>query len=503
LICVKSGAAAQAIVRRAPQIRRVGKGALGPCPPFESNVFAEWWARRRTRSRPAALPTLRTTCCEPLPANQTSAVVETSNAVGVISFNERNFTGLTHMRVFYGWWMVAACMLSALVGNALGLFGAGVYLHEVVTVNGWTTGLVSGAVTVFYVVSALLLIPVGAGIKHYGPRPVIALGGLALAGGVIGIGHATAPWQAYLAFLVMGIGWAGLSTTAVATTLAPWFDQHQGRAVSIASLGASVGGIIGAPALLFGIARIGFASTTIVAGLLAIAVVLPLAAFVLRSRPQDLGLFPDGLALRRDAASTGAPDWTLPMALSTPALRSVMATFGIGMMVQIGFLTHQVALLAQSVDRLAVSITVSSTAVAALAGRLALARFADEMDARVTTAAALLVAAGSLGAMGLFPVPSVLIVASIVFGLTVGQVTTLSPIIVRREFGAPAFGLVFGAASCGIQLATALGPGLYGLLYDAFGSYNPALIGAAGLDVAAAAVAIAGRGNPSSELFRG
>ena len=55
--------------------------------------------------------------------------------------------------------------------------------------------------------------------------------------------------------------------------------------------------------------------------------------------------------------------------------------------------------------------------------------------------------------MGLFPVPSVLIGASIVFGLTVGNVTTLSPIIVRREFGAQAFGLVFGVASCGIQLA--------------------------------------------------
>jgi MFS family permease len=404
------------------------------------------------------------------------------------------------MRVFYGWWIVIACMLSALVENTLGLFGAGVYLHEVVRANGWATGLVSGAVTPFYVVSALLLIPVGSGIKRYGPRPIIALGGIALAGGVVQIGHATVPWEAYLAFLLMGIGWAGLSTTAVATTLAPWFDRHQGRAVSIASLGASVGGIIGAPALLFGIGRIGFGSTTIVAGVLAISIVLPLAALVLRNRPQDLGLLPDGLPLGPVGTTIDAPNWTLPMALSTPALRSVVTTFGIGMMVQIGFLTHQVTLLAQSVDGLAVSITISSTAISALAGRLALAQFADQMDARVTTAAALLIAAGSLAAMGLFPVPSVLIGASIVFGLTVGNVTTLSPIIVRREFGAQAFGLVFGAASCGIQLATALGPSFYGLLHDVFGSYRPALIGAAGLDVAAAAVAVAARRKPATQL---
>jgi len=142
-------------------------------------------------------------------------------------------------------------------------------------------------------------------------------------------------------------------------------------------------------------------------------------------------------------------------------------------------------------------VTVSSTAVSAVAGRLALARYADEMDARVVTAIALLIAAGSLGAMGLFPVPSVLIGASIVFGLTVGNITTLSPIIVRREFGAQAFGLVFGVASCGIQLAAALGPSLYGLLHDVFGSYGPALTGAACLDVAAAAVLIAGRRKPT------
>jgi MFS family permease len=395
------------------------------------------------------------------------------------------------MHVFYGWWIVAACMIAALVGNALGLFGAGVYLHEVVTANGWTTGLISGAITLFYVVSALLLIPVGSGIRLFGPRPVIAFAGIALASGVIEIGQATAPWEVYLAFLLMGIGWAGLSTTAVATTLAPWFDRHQGRATSIASLGASVGGMIGAPLLLFGIARIGFASTTLVAGLLAMTLLLPLANLVLRHRPQDMGLLPDGLA-PVEAAKIDTPTWTGLMALRTLALRTVMATFGIGMMVQIGFLTHQITLLALSVGPTAVSMTVSATAVAALLGRLALSRFADQIDARVTTAAVLLIAAGSLGAMALFPYPSILVGASIVVGLTVGHVTTLSPIIVRREFGAQEFGTIFGIASCSIQLIAALGPSFYGLLYDAFDSYRPALMIAAVLDIAAATIAIVG-----------
>ena len=85
-------------------------------------------------------------------------------------------------RFFYGWWMVTACMITALVSNAPGLYGAGVYLRAVIVANGWTTSLVSGAITVYYGVSGLLLITVGGVIGRFGPRPVIACGGVCLAG---------------------------------------------------------------------------------------------------------------------------------------------------------------------------------------------------------------------------------------------------------------------------------------------------------------------------------
>ena len=93
----------------------------------------------------------------------------------------------------------------------------------------------------------------------------------------------------------------------------------------------------------------------------------------------------------------------------------------------------------------------------------------------------------------------VLVGACVVFGFTVGNVTTLSPIIVRREFGAASFGLVFGVASSGIQLATALRPTFYGLLHDAFGSYRPALLMAGALDILAAAFVMLGSRTPKTK----
>jgi MFS family permease len=174
-------------------------------------------------------------------------------------------------------------------------------------------------------------------------------------------------------------------------------------------------------------------------------------------------------------------------------LCSVIVTFGIGMMVQIGFLTYQVTLLAPWFGTWGTSATVSATAVSALVGRLLLARFADQIDDRITAAVVLVLAAFALGMMALVPISGVLVGASVLFGFTVGNVTTLSPIIVRREFGAASFGAIFGVASAGIQLATALGPSFYGLLHDAFGSYRPALFIAAALDLLAAVVVMLGR----------
>lgn len=396
-------------------------------------------------------------------------------------------------RIFYGWRIVAVCLVASVFANALGLFGAGVYLHALVEQKGWPTGLVSGAITLFYVMSALLLIPVGEILGRFGPQPIFALGISALAGGVAAIGHVAAPWQTYAAFLVMGVGWACLSMTAVATTLAPWFERHQGRAVSIASLGASVGGLAGVPVLLFGIDRLGFAATTTVGAASALLLMLPLAAFVLKRRPQDMGLLPDGAVAASATTSARAAAWNRRDALRTAALRSVMAGFGIGMMVQVGFVTHQVSLLSPALGAAGTSIAVSVTAIAALLSRLVLARFADQMSARTTAAVMMMVAASSLAAMAVWPMPAMLVVGSMLMGMTIGNVTTLAPIIVRREFGAAAFGAVYGIASCVIQLATALGPSFYGLLHDAFGGYRVPLLLAATVDIGAALVVLAGR----------
>ena len=159
--------------------------------------------------------------------------------------------------MFHGWRVVAACFVVATVAWGLGTFGASVYLQSVTAVHGWPIADVAFAITLFYLVSALVQRAVGRAIDRWGPRPVLMLGTLSMALGVALIGQITVRWQLYPCFVLIGLGWSTLSTTGISATVAPWFERHQGRSMTLAIMGASVGAVLGVPALQFAIRRFG------------------------------------------------------------------------------------------------------------------------------------------------------------------------------------------------------------------------------------------------------
>jgi predicted MFS family arabinose efflux permease len=291
----------------------------------------------------------------------------------------------------------------------------------------------------------------------------------------------------------MGLGWSCLSTTAITSSLAPWFERHQGRAVSTALLGASIGGMVGVPTLLALIAWLGFNTAILVVALIVLTTVWSVSFFILRHRPQDLGLFPDGETPTAQVSKPVVRTWTRAEALRTLTLRSIALTFGLALMVQIGFLTHQVSLLLPALGQAATAVCVTAAAMLAFAGRILLAKFSDRLDVRQIAFAVLLTAGASLGVGFLFPDQVwALVVCVLGYGFTAGNITTLPPVIVRREFGAASFGAIFGIAATLMQLMSAMGPAFFGMLYDLSGGYRLPLGLAALLNVFAAVIILLG-----------
>ncbi len=386
--------------------------------------------------------------------------------------------------MFYGWRVVGVCFVAAVFTWGFGVFGSSVYLSEVSRAHVWSTSIVSAAITVFFLTNAIVLPAISAGISRFGPRYVISGGGLLLGAGIVAVGRLEELWQLFAAFACMGVGYATMSVAGLSATIAPWFERHQGRSITLALTGASVGAMVVVPLLVMAIARWGFAEATMLSALLVVVCMLPLSLVIFRFRgPGELGLGKDGttgkiephgeIAERRQStqAVVNRRSW---------ALWSVAIAFSLGLIVQIGFLTHHFALALPSLGSVGAGWLIGATGLAGLLGRLLLAKVVDRLDPRCYSAGVFVVQVVALGAISLFTTDFVLILGSLVYGFCLGQITTLSPIVVRREFGADAFASMYGVAGTAIQFCSAFGPVFYGALFEYIGGYGPVLAIAAG-----------------------
>ena len=151
--------------------------------------------------------------------------------------------------VFYGWRVVGVCLVAAIFAWGFGSFGMSVYLAELTREQGRSVAFVSSAVTVYYLTNALAAPAIGSAIDRYGARPMFIFGAVMLGGGVVAMGAVDAPWQLYLPFVLIGLGYGSLAVTGITAAIAPWFERHQGRSVAIALTGASLGAVLVIPRL--------------------------------------------------------------------------------------------------------------------------------------------------------------------------------------------------------------------------------------------------------------
>jgi len=388
-----------------------------------------------------------------------------------------------------GWAVVAACGLIAACSWGLGFYGLGVYLAALHRLHGWPTSLISAAITMYYLVGAAGLFVVGEIVARRGPAAVMVYGSITMGAAIAVLGWLSAPWQLFAVLAVMGTSWACLSSTAITAAILPWFPQRSAAAVTLALTGASIGGMVFVPALVaIGQAR-GFAALAAAGAGALFALSLPLAALVVRHPAGSEGTEP---AAAHDDAG-GEITWTRRQAMRTRRFWTLTLSFGLVLTAQVGFIVHQLAFLAPALGDIQAALAVSATTISALLGRIGAGTLADRMDGRVLSAGMFGTQAAALAAMAVSTSPAVLFSACVVFGLNVGNVITMPPLLVHAEFGVRSFPIVFGMASAAMQVGVAIGPGLVGLLRDLSGGYAIAIGVVATLDGLAVAAVLWGR----------
>lgn len=387
-----------------------------------------------------------------------------------------------------GWRVTAVCLVMALFCWGFGFYGHGVYLAELSRLHGWPASLISSATSVYYLFSAFLVVFVSEALGRLGMRGFVLIGIVALGASAVLLGLVTAPWQLYAVYLLMSVGWAAMSLGAISTILGLWFHERRGLAISLALNGASLGGIVVVPALVFLVGAIGFARALATVTAVMIALLVPMTLLWLRDPPVRPAAAAPASRRMNDAPDMAAPAWRRAQALRSLHFWTVSAPFALALLAQVGFLVHQIALLGPIIGRSQAGIAVSVTTLMAVIGRLTLGTVIDRLDQRTVTAVSLVTQAIALMVMVRTTEPAPLFAACAVFGFSVGNLITLPALIVQREFPPAAFGMLIGLSTAIGQFTYAFGPALLGLARDATGSSTVPLVLCAAVEVAAAAI---------------
>jgi MFS family permease len=382
---------------------------------------------------------------------------------------------------FYGWWIVLAGTAIFVVSSGIGFYGHGVFLDPIRTLHGWSKASVSIAITLYFFTAGVSGIVVGRQVDKFGPTRLLVSGSLVVGIAFLLLSRIHTLWQLYTVYFLMAIGWSGTSVIPVNALIMNWFVLKRGQAMSLVMTGLSVGGIVMVPLAAFLISRWGLKVALPILGAMFWTVVIPLAVFVIKQRPSDIGQFPDGLSASSSLDRTGVGHlsyesqmrkWTGREAMGTVTFWAIVVAFFLAMTCQVSYLVHQVSFLSAYLGFAGAAMAVSITAAASIVGRLSMGVFIDRLDKRHVTIGLLILQAIAVLGLAYSNHLAVLYLGTMAFGLTMGCIVMMQSLIIGECFGMRSFATVSGLAGVFVQVGAAIGPTIAGMIYDATQSYR-------------------------------
>ena len=196
--------------------------------------------------------------------------------------------------MFYGWKIVATLFFVLMFSSGLGFYNHSVVLQALTTEKGFPITVASTAVSIFFFASGLAGLYIAALLEKYDVRLIMGVGTVIASLCLGALGEVNNQVQLYMLYALFGIGFCASGLLPATTLVARWFHKSRARALSVASTGLSVGGIIVTPASATLIESQGMVVASPILGLVYLVGVLPLSLMILRSRPADLGLDAEG-----------------------------------------------------------------------------------------------------------------------------------------------------------------------------------------------------------------
>ena len=391
---------------------------------------------------------------------------------------------------FQGWSVVWVAFVVAIFGWGVGFYSPGVLLLTLHASKGWPVAMISSAITAHFLIGAALIVYLPEAHRSIGLAQTTIIGAILAGAGIVAWSVASAPWQLFVAAAISGSGWAATSGAAINAMVAPWFDRDRPKAIGLAFNGASIGGVMFPPLLILLIAKIGVEAAAVAVGIAMPLVIIPLSIFYLRRDPKGLGLAPDGLLI--DSKPHVATPLSSPRKdlIKTRGFITLSVAFALALFAQVGLLTHLLTRISPLLGENGAAAAVSMVTTSAVLGRTLLGWTIGGRDRRLAASANFLLQSVGVALMIISDAPTVVLVGCVLFGLGVGNVVSLPPLIAQHEFRAADVGTVVALVVAFNQAVFALAPAVLGVLRDISTSYVVPFALAAAMQIVAALIVL-------------
>ena len=396
----------------------------------------------------------------------------------------------TRPRFFYGWVIVAAAWLANFTTVSLNPLVFAFFIDVMSKDLGVSRSTLVLGITVRMIAGGLFAPVLGHIVDRYGARwPGVAAGILASVA-LVGFGLSDNIWVLYALFLLSGLTGFSIVGGNVLTIVPPanWFVVKRGRALAISSAGQLLGSAAMAIAAAYMIETVGWRAAWIIFGITAFIGVVPTYALLMRRRPEDMGLLPDGataspapstqrvVAIRAAHATRGTDrDYTLRDALRTPVWWMNLASFTILAFAISPFLLFRNHYWSESLgfSPALIAIGVALDPFCFAMANMAMGITAERIPIRYTG-----VIGGAIRSLGLLPLtfgmtqPSSVILHNVVWGTGSGTTSVFQTMVIPDYFGRAHQGTIRGVTTLAMVVVSSFGAPIGGYLLDQGLSYE-------------------------------
>ena len=386
-------------------------------------------------------------------------------------------------RVFYGWWIVAACAGVQWLAALTWMHSYGGYALKLQEDFGWSMSVLSLAFALTRLESGLLGPFQGWLVDRYGPRRILIIGTLIFSIGFFIFSLVESITTYFVAFILIALGSSLGGFATLMVSIVSWFDAHRAKAVAMSQIGFSVGGLC-VPFVMMGLEAFGWRSMALYSGFLILIAGIPLVSLV-RHRPEDYGEVPDGIRTKTDnmdddtelKAVADRPNQislTWRQAVREPSFWLISSGHALSLLTVSSMLAHLIPYLTFDLDYAPVNAGfVFALMTAIQMGGLFLGGIiGDRFDKRMICTLCMLGHFVGLMALSYGAEPSLVLIFAIAHGLAWGVRAPLMVALRADYFGPKSFGTIMGISSLIVMIGMTLGPLISGIMFDIYGNYD-------------------------------